>query len=153
MDFLKIITQSEQETMTVAAKLSALLNPGDVILLEGNLGAGKTTFTKGIAAGIGVKRTVTSPTFTIIKEYEGQLPLYHMDAYRLKGSDEDIGFDEYFNGKGISVVEWAQFIEDYLPKEVLEIEIKHIEENIREIIFKAKSTYFKSVISKIEKNE
>src|SRR5699024_9340822 len=100
----QIQTGSEVETMKLAAKLASLLKPGDVITLEGDLGAGKTTFTKGIAHGLGVKRVVNSPTFTIIKEYSGELPLYHMDVYRLENSDEDIGFTDYFQADGISVV-------------------------------------------------
>lgn len=147
---LKIVTYAEKETMDIAATLAPLLKPGDVITLEGNLGAGKTMFTKGIATGLHVKRIVTSPTFTIVKEYEGDLPLYHMDAYRLEGSDEDIGFQEYFNGKGISVVEWAQFIENYLPTDRLAIEIKHIKDNEREIIFKTDSDHFKSILTVLE---
>lgn len=150
MELFKKTTQSEDETKEIAAKLSRLLNPGDVILLEGDLGAGKTTFTKGIAVGLDVKRIVTSPTFTIIKEYEGRIPLYHMDAYRLEGSDEDIGFEEYFSGDGLSVVEWAKFIAEYLPKEVLEITIKHIEDHTREITFNPKSAYFEKVVNKIK---
>lgn len=152
MNSLTITTQSETETRAVASKLSAFLNPGNVILLEGDLGAGKTTFTKGIAMGLGVTRTVTSPTFTIIKEYMGKIPLYHMDAYRLEESDEDIGFEEYFNGEGISVVEWAQFIEDFLPKDVLSIEIKHIDTHRREINFFPKGIYYKNVLYQF-KNE
>lgn len=152
MGIYKITTDSEEETMKLASMLSVLLNPGDVITLEGNLGAGKTMFTKGIATGLGVKRVVTSPTFTIVKEYDGVLPLYHMDAYRLEGSDEDIGFDEYFSGDGISVVEWAQFIEDYLPEDYLEIEIKHVTDNTREITFKSNSNYFELVINKLKKS-
>lgn len=150
MDFLKVTTKSEEETKTIAAKLSRLLNPGDVILLEGDLGAGKTTFTKGIAVGLDVKRIVTSPTFTIIKEYEGRMPLYHMDAYRLEGSDEDIGFEEYFSGDGLSVVEWAKYITDYVPQAVLEITIKHIDASTREIIFNPKNAYFEKVVNKIK---
>lgn len=152
MGIYKITTDSEEKTMKLASMLSVLLNPGDVITLEGNLGAGKTMFTKGIATGLGVKRVVTSPTFTIVKEYDGVLPLYHMDAYRLEGSDEDIGFDEYFSGDGISVVEWAQFIEDYLPEDYLEIEIKHVTDNTREITFKSNSNYFELVINKLKKS-
>src|SRR5690625_95245 len=87
------------KTKKLAAIIAKKLNSGDIITLEGELGAGKTTFTKGIAEGLEVKRTVTSPTFTIIKQYKGRIPLYHMDAYRLENSSEDIGFDEYFEGK------------------------------------------------------
>lgn len=114
-----------EDTNSFGRKLAELLQPGDMITMEGDLGAGKTTLTKAIGAGLGVKRTINSPTFTIIKEYEGRLPLYHMDVYRLESSDEDIGFEEYFSGEGVSIVEWAQFIEDYLPKERLELTLKH----------------------------
>ncbi|PAF16350.1 tRNA (adenosine(37)-N6)-threonylcarbamoyltransferase complex ATPase subunit type 1 TsaE [Terribacillus saccharophilus] len=114
-----------KDTNSFGRKLAELLQPGDIITMEGDLGAGKTTLTKAIGAGLGVKRTINSPTFTIIKEYEGRLPLYHMDVYRLENSDEDIGFEEYFSGEGVSIVEWAQFIEDYLPKERLELTLKH----------------------------
>lgn len=114
-----------EDTNTFGRKLAELLQPGDIITMEGDLGAGKTTLTKAIGDGLGVKRTINSPTFTIIKEYEGRMPLYHMDVYRLEDSDEDIGFEEYFSGEGVSIVEWAQFIEDYLPKERLELTLKH----------------------------
>lgn len=151
MTILTLTTQSEEETQAIAKRLAKLLNPGDVIVLEGDLGAGKTTFTKGIATGLGVKRIVTSPTFTIIKEYEGRLPLYHMDAYRLEHSEEDIGFDEYFSGEGVSVVEWAQFIKGYLPEHVLEIEMKHLDDQVREMTFKATSAYFEDMLNKLKK--
>lgn len=131
------ITTSENETKDVAFKLAELLECGDVITLEGDLGAGKTTFTKGLATGLGIESNVSSPTFTIVKEYDGRLPLYHMDVYRLEHSDEDIGFMEYFHGDGVSVVEWAQFIEDYLPDERLEIKIKYEENDTRKLIFQA----------------
>ncbi|KAB8125692.1 tRNA (adenosine(37)-N6)-threonylcarbamoyltransferase complex ATPase subunit type 1 TsaE [Gracilibacillus oryzae] len=126
-------TQTEEETKKFAEKLELLVRPGDVITLEGDLGAGKTTFTKGLGAGLGVRRTINSPTFTIIKEYMGEIPFYHMDVYRLEESDEDIGFDEYFQGDGVTVVEWASFIEDFLPNERLAIEIRRKDEYTREI--------------------
>lgn len=126
-------TKSSEETMTFAEKLGSVLEKGDVLTLAGDLGAGKTTFTKGLAKGLGITRTVNSPTFTIIKEYNGRLPLYHMDVYRLEDSDEDLGFEEYFSGEGVCVVEWAVFIEEYLPKERLELVISHIGDDEREI--------------------
>jgi len=123
-------------TFHLAERLGELLNEGDVITLEGDLGAGKTTFTKGIAKGLQINKTVNSPTFTIIKEYYGRLPLYHMDVYRLKDSMEDLGFDEYFHGDGVTVIEWAHIIDDQLPKERLTIEIYHIDDTTRKIVFK-----------------
>ncbi|MFB1052215.1 tRNA (adenosine(37)-N6)-threonylcarbamoyltransferase complex ATPase subunit type 1 TsaE [Paraliobacillus sp. JSM ZJ581] len=130
----KVITNTTEETIKIAEKLAVLLRPGDVVTLQGDLGAGKTTFTKGLGIGLGVTRTINSPTFTIVKEYMGELPLYHMDVYRLEESDEDIGFDEYFNGDGISVVEWPQFITAFLPDKRLDIELKTIEDNKRQMI-------------------
>lgn len=128
-------TYHSDETERLGERLAEQLKAGDVITLEGDLGAGKTTFTKGIARGLGIQRVVNSPTFTIIKEYEGHLPLYHMDVYRLEDQDEDLGFDEYFYGDGVTVVEWAQFIQDMLPEEYLTITIKHVKEEEREFIF------------------
>jgi tRNA threonylcarbamoyladenosine biosynthesis protein TsaE len=133
MSHNQIHTTSEIETQAVAERIGELVVPGTVILLEGDLGAGKTTFTKGLAKGLGVKRNVNSPTFNIIKEYKGRLPLYHMDVYRLNGGDEDLGFDEYFNGDGVCVVEWAHLIEDFLPKEYMKLIIRRSGENEREI--------------------
>ena len=134
MEPLIITTQQEEETKQFAEKLAERLQPNDVLTLEGDLGAGKTTFTKGLAKGLGIKRVVNSPTFTIIKEYAGRLPLYHMDVYRLEESDEDLGFDEYFEGEGVTVVEWAQFISDQLPNDYLSMTIKRVDETKREII-------------------
>lgn len=126
---------STDETLAFAEKLGEMLQPNDVITLEGDLGAGKTSFTKGLAKGLGVKRVVNSPTFTIIKEYKGRLPLYHMDVYRLENSDEDLGFDEYFNGEGITVVEWPSMISDQLPNHRLKIEIRHEGDEKRKLTF------------------
>ncbi|AQQ52153.1 tRNA (adenosine(37)-N6)-threonylcarbamoyltransferase complex ATPase subunit type 1 TsaE [Planococcus lenghuensis] len=114
---------SPEETKAMAVKLASFLSPKDLITLEGDLGAGKTTFTKGLAQGLGISRNVNSPTFTILKQYEGRLKLNHIDAYRLEDSDEDIGFDELFEENAVIVVEWAQFIEEYLPAKRLEIRI------------------------------
>lgn len=127
MGIYKRISNSHDETFSFAENMAAHLKPGDVILLEGNLGAGKTTFTKGIAKGLGIHRTVNSPTFTIIKEYQGKIPLYHMDVYRLEDAQEDLGFDEYFEGDGVTVIEWAHFIKDQLPESFLEIRILRLE--------------------------
>ncbi|UOE94374.1 tRNA (adenosine(37)-N6)-threonylcarbamoyltransferase complex ATPase subunit type 1 TsaE [Alkalihalobacillus sp. LMS39] len=121
-------SQSPEETMAVGQALARYLRPGDVITLEGDLGAGKTHFTKGVAKGLGITRVVNSPTFTIIKEYKGTFPLYHMDAYRLESEDEDLGFEEYFTGEGISVVEWPSKIDAMLPDEKLVIVMKLGEE-------------------------
>ncbi|MCP8971380.1 tRNA (adenosine(37)-N6)-threonylcarbamoyltransferase complex ATPase subunit type 1 TsaE [Ectobacillus ponti] len=127
-------TSSPEETIQIAELLGKLVQEQDVLLLEGDLGAGKTTFTKGLAKGLGVKRVVNSPTFNIIKEYKGRIPLYHMDVYRLEESDEDLGFDEYFYGNGVTVVEWAHLIQDYLPEQVLKISLFHEGDGNRKMV-------------------
>ncbi len=146
-------TNNETETKEIAARLASMLNRGDVITLEGDLGAGKTTFTKGIAKGLGIKEIISSPTFTIIKEYMGgKLPLYHMDVYRLEGSDEDIGFDEYFYGDGITIVEWAHFIEDYLPKQLLTITFLYAKDGGRILSFKASGKHYEAIVEQLSRN-
>ncbi|KIL50587.1 tRNA (adenosine(37)-N6)-threonylcarbamoyltransferase complex ATPase subunit type 1 TsaE [Jeotgalibacillus soli] len=129
------ISHHPDETAAKAEQLGELLGSGDVLTLEGDLGAGKTTFTKGLAKGLGVKRVVNSPTFTIMKEYMGRIPLYHMDVYRLGEEWEDLGFDEYFEGEGVTIVEWAHLIQEQLPEERLEISIYHLNEWERKIFF------------------
>ncbi|HZG72079.1 MAG TPA: tRNA (adenosine(37)-N6)-threonylcarbamoyltransferase complex ATPase subunit type 1 TsaE [Chondromyces sp.] len=130
----EFLTKGPEETQAFSYTLAQKLQAGDVILLEGDLGAGKTTFTKGIARGLGVKRTVNSTTFTIIKEYTGRLPLYHMDVYRVADSGEDLGFDEYFYGGGVCVVEWAHLIEEQLPAAYLKISIYREADDVRRIV-------------------
>ncbi|NQD66395.1 tRNA (adenosine(37)-N6)-threonylcarbamoyltransferase complex ATPase subunit type 1 TsaE [Bacillus haikouensis] len=136
MDQFEIMTNTPEETGEFAERLARYLEAGDVITLEGDLGAGKTTFTKGLAKGLGVKKTVNSPTFTIIKEYKGRMPFYHMDVYRLDDSFEDLGFDEYFEGEGVTVVEWAHLIEDQLPQELLSLSIHREGDTTRKIVLK-----------------
>lgn len=122
MNYIKHVA-SLSDTEQFAQQLAELLQASDVITLEGDLGAGKTTFTKALAKGLGITRTVSSPTFTILKQYEGRLPLNHLDVYRLSDSDEDLGWDELFYGEAVSVIEWAQYIDEDLPTERLTIEI------------------------------
>ncbi|MCF6139520.1 tRNA (adenosine(37)-N6)-threonylcarbamoyltransferase complex ATPase subunit type 1 TsaE [Pseudalkalibacillus berkeleyi] len=143
MNAYKLILKSPEETMEAAEQLGELLQPRDLITLEGDLGAGKTTFTKGLAKGLHIKRVVKSPTFTIIREYQGRLPLYHMDVYRLEDSQEDLGFDEYFEGEGVTVVEWAHIIEDFLPSERLDITIRRLNDDERELTLEPKGERFK----------
>ncbi|MFC3041641.1 tRNA (adenosine(37)-N6)-threonylcarbamoyltransferase complex ATPase subunit type 1 TsaE [Virgibacillus xinjiangensis] len=145
----KVQTNTDLETIQLAVRLASLLKPGDVLTLEGDLGAGKTTFTKGIAEGLGIERTVSSPTFTIVKEYEGEIPLYHMDVYRLEGSEEDIGLDEYLHGDGVSIIEWPQFIDDILPEERLAIKINYVDENIRTLEFTPRGKHYNRVVREL----
>lgn len=126
---------SEQETQALAEQMAARLHAGDVLTLEGDLGAGKTTFTKSVAKGLGIKRNVNSPTFTILKQYEGRLSLNHLDVYRLANSDEDLGWDELFYGDAVSIIEWAHLIEEDLPTERLAIQILRLDENARKFTF------------------
>lgn len=132
---MRKISKSVEETMEIGAKFAKGLRMGDCVALIGDLGAGKTVFTKGVAKGLGVKnaRYVNSPTFVIIKEYEGRLPLYHFDLYRLDGHSgfDDMNYEEYFYGDGVTVIEWADKIRDILPKKYWEVKLSVIDENKR----------------------
>ena len=127
----KIRTTSLEQTQDIAYKIGKWVSNGMILTLEGDLGAGKTTFTKGLAKGLGINRNVNSPTFNIIKEYQGRIPLYHMDVYRLESGGDDIGLDDYLFGDGVCVIEWASRIEDLLPMERLDIKIFREGENQR----------------------
>ena len=129
---------SLEETRALGIKIGESVSEGTVITLTGDLGAGKTTLTQSIAKGMGIKKTVSSPTFTLCKIYQGRLPLYHFDAYRLEGSDEDLGFEEMIEGDGLAVIEWPQYIESMIPEDVLEISIHLTSEEGREMHFHAR---------------
>ena len=132
----KITTHNEEETIELAANIESEKFPNMVICLKGDLGTGKTVFTKGFATSMGITETITSPTFTIIKEYlYGELPLYHMDVYRLDGKVEEIGLEDYFTKGGVVIIEWADLIEDYLPEERLDIKFKIVDEETRTLVF------------------
>ncbi|MDQ0351808.1 tRNA threonylcarbamoyladenosine biosynthesis protein TsaE [Alkalibacillus filiformis] len=146
----KFKTINETETQRLAKQIGEKLLPNDVVTLDGDLGAGKTTFAKGLAEGLAVKRTVNSPTFTIVKEYKGRMPLYHMDVYRLEDSEEDIGFDDYFNAEGVTVIEWSQFISEFLPEERLQINIEKIDEDQREVTLTPHTNHFNELCKEIK---
>ena len=136
MDY-KVTTYSEEETIELAQNIESEKFPNMVICLQGDLGSGKTIFTKGFAKAMQVEEEITSPTFNIIKEYtSGELPLYHMDVYRLDGKVEDLGIEEYYKKGGITIIEWADMIPDYLPEKRLDIKIKNSseDENKRTIV-------------------
>lgn len=136
MDY-KITTYSEEETIELAQNIESEKFPNMVICLQGDLGSGKTLFTKGFAQAMEIKEEVTSPTFNIIKEYTtGDMPLFHMDVYRLDGRAEEIGIEEYYTKRGITIIEWADMIPEYLPEKRLDIKIKNSgeDENKRVII-------------------
>ena len=119
----EVITHNYEETIEFGYKLGLLLDSGDCLLLAGDLGAGKTTFTKGIGKALGITRVINSPTFTIVKEYYGRYPLYHLDLYRLDGLGSDFDLEEYFESDGITVCEWPNNVSEIIPNEYLLIEI------------------------------
>lgn len=136
---MKFTTKSLDETKSLGRRLGSIIDSGQVIALEGDLGAGKTTFTKSLAEGLGVEDVVTSPTFNLINEYIGRLPVYHFDIYRLDGIDADyMGFDEYLFSEGVCIIEWAEKIKELLPEDTLYINIKKISETGREFEFTPK---------------
>lgn len=120
-------TASADETVALGERLGAHLRPGDIIALEGNLAAGKTTITKGIARALGVDETITSPTFCLVSEYAGKIPLYHFDVYRLQGADDfaNLGADEMLYGNGVCVIEWSEKIIEELPSRTIKIKIEN----------------------------
>lgn len=135
--------------MAFSERLGSLLQQGDVLALEGDLGAGKTTFTKGLAKGLNITRNVNSPTFTIIKEYQGRLPLYHMDVYRVEDSFEDLGFDEYFEGNGVTVVEWAHLVKEQLPEELLTIYLYLDDNDSRKLVLEPRGKRYEELCKEI----
>ena len=130
----KITLKDEFDTIELAQNIESEKFPNMVICLNGELGSGKTVFTKGFANALGITEVITSPTFSIIKEYEGELPLYHMDVYRLDGNTDGVGIEEYLSKDGVVIIEWADTIKDILPSERLDIKFKVIDENKRVLV-------------------
>ena len=131
-----ITFDNEKDMIDFGEKLSHLMFDGFILTLDGDLGAGKTTFTKGIGKALGVTRVINSPTFTIVKEYNGSCPLYHLDLYRLDGLNNDFDLEEYIEGDGVCVIEWPFQVSEILPKEYLEIKLERIDEFSRSIEIK-----------------
>ncbi len=151
---LRIITNSPDETKAFGYRIGKILAVGDILCLVGDLGAGKTTLTQSIARGLDVDDYVTSPTFTLINEYEGRFPVYHFDVYRINDIEEmyDLGYEEYFGLKGVTIIEWANMIEEILPKERLNIEIKRGNEmDKREIIFSGYGKRYEEIVEELSK--
>ncbi len=149
MDY-KYTSRNEQDTLELAQNIESEKFPNMVICLEGELGSGKTVFVKGFAGAMGIEENVTSPTFNLVKEYlNGELPLYHMDVYRLEGSCETVGFDEYFNKGGVSIVEWSDMICDCLPEERLVIKFKVIDENTRVLVFEPHGKVYEDLCDRV----
>ncbi len=133
---LTLIANNEQQTIDLAMQVSKYCYPGLVICLTGDLGAGKTTFVKGLAKGLDIKEKVLSPTFNILKCYFNKtLNLYHIDAYRLEDTNKDIGLEEYIDGDGVCAIEWPQYIKEYIPSHILNIELLSLANNSRQITF------------------
>ena len=130
----KVTMKDEYDTIELAQNLESEKFPNMIICLNGELGSGKTLFTKGFAQALGIKDNITSPTFSIIKEYDGELPLYHMDVYRLDGNTSGVNIEEYFSKGGIVLIEWADTIKDILPEERLDIKFKVLDENKRILV-------------------
>ena len=145
----EFISNNYLETIELGKKIGINVNIGDVILLTGDLSAGKTTITKGIGEAIGVKKVINSPTFTIVKQYKGKYPLYHLDLYRLNGLNNDFDLEEYIESDGLCVIEWPFQVEEILPKEYLEIKVERIDEVTRRIIVKSNSPRYDLVVNNL----
>ncbi len=132
---MNVVTNSPEETIAFAQKLGSLLKKGDVIAYKGGLGAGKTTFTRGLAKGLGLRDDVTSPTFAIVNEYRGEIPLYHFDMYRIMDSCEleATGFYDYPQSESVFAVEWSENIVDALPAQTIYVTIERIDDEVRSI--------------------
>lgn len=146
-------THSKEETKRLGLFLAPLFERGDVVLLEGDLGAGKTTFTSGVGEGLKAEEDVISPTFNIMKCYfKGRIPMYHIDAYRLENQNIELGLDEYIEGDGVCLIEWPVYIKPLLPDVCLHIAIHNKGGDDREIVLEGEGTHFESLIKNIEEN-
>ncbi len=151
---LDIVSHSLAQTQRLGARLGELLHGGELLLLDGDLGTGKTSLTQGIAEGLGVRGVVSSPTFTLLKEYEGRLPLYHFDLYRLDDAAEilDLGFEEYFESGGVCVVEWANKAEHIWPSECLHVRLKTVSETKRGVLLSGQGARYIDLLFEFRKS-
>ncbi|MDI9540370.1 MAG: tRNA (adenosine(37)-N6)-threonylcarbamoyltransferase complex ATPase subunit type 1 TsaE [Bacillota bacterium] len=149
MKTVKVISKTALETKKLAERLAGFLFAGSLITLTGQLGAGKTTFTQGLGKGLNIEKNITSPTFTLLKIYQGDLPLYHIDAYRLEGLSQDLGFEDYIESDGVCVIEWSQFISDLLPEDRINIEINILEDDNRELLITASGEKYERILDKL----
>lgn len=120
-----IYSRNEEELIRIGQNIGNLLNSGDIIVLSGDLGAGKTTLTKGIAKGLNISQMIKSPTYTIVREYEGRLPLYHLDVYRVGDDPDSIDLDDFLYGDGVTIIEWGELLDEDLLGDYLLISIAH----------------------------
>ena len=132
-----MFSHNEEELIQWGQRLGKLLRAGDVLVLTGDLGAGKTTFTKGLALGLGISQMIKSPTYTIVREYEGRLPLYHLDVYRIGDDPDSIDLDDFLFGEGVTVIEWGELLGKNLPEDYLKLSLLKKEDG-RELVFEAK---------------
>jgi tRNA threonylcarbamoyladenosine biosynthesis protein TsaE len=130
-----LISNSPEETIQFASRLGARLPAGSVVVLHGNLGSGKTVFVKGVAKGVGGKEMVTSPTFVFVNVYQGRIPVYHLDLYRIESPDQadSVGYEEYFDSDGVTLIEWGERVKSFLPKKAVWIEFEVLGEKKRRI--------------------
>ena len=149
---LELTTHNPEETQELGKLIGKLAQPGDVYLLSGKLGAGKTCLTQGIAWGLGIEEYAASPTFVLMRELKGRLTLYHIDLYRLDHIEEiaDLGLDDYFYGQGICVVEWAEKALSILPEENFRIQINYLSENERQLIITPNGKHYAKSVTRIE---
>lgn len=147
----KYTSHSEQDTLELAENIESEKFPNMVICLKGELGSGKTVFVKGFANSLGIDETITSPTFTLVKEYlTGEMPLYHMDVYRLEdGDDGTVGLTDYFTKGGVTIIEWSDLIKDSLPEERLEIKFKVIDETTRVLVLTPYGPKYEDLVSAV----
>lgn len=145
-----MVSRSVEETIALGERLGALAGPGDFIALTGELGSGKTHFARGVVAGLGVDRSVpvTSPTYTLMNLYAGRLPLYHFDLYRLAGDQDvaELGFEEYFYGSGVCIVEWAERLRELLPEEHLTILFSYRDDTSRSITLEPHGAHYEAIV-------
>jgi tRNA threonylcarbamoyladenosine biosynthesis protein TsaE len=152
MEPLELTTHSPEQTQQLGKRLGEIARPGDVILLVGKLGAGKTCLAQGIARGLGIDDYAASPSFVLVRELYGRLPLYHMDFYRLDNIEEiaELGLDEYFYGRGVSVVEWAEKALSLLPPENLLIEMEYVDESERRLRLKPTGKRYRQILEQLK---
>ena len=145
-----ITFQNEQDMIRFGENLAQYMFAGFILTLDGDLGAGKTTLTKGIGKGLGIQKVINSPTFTIVKVYQGVMPLYHFDAYRLEGQNEELGFEEMFEDEGVCVIEWPMYIEEFIPSSYLKVNITLNNNNSRTIEIESFGKKYDEVICKLK---
>jgi len=149
---MNFISESPEETQRLGEELGRLAQPGDLFLLVGNLGTGKTCLTQGIAWGLGIEGYATSPSFVVVNQYRGRLPLYHIDLYRLDSIEEviELGLDDYLYSEGVSVVEWAEKALAVLPKEHLLIEMNFLSDTSRNVVLKPSGERYVEMLSQLK---